>query len=206
MECRCSICNPWRMTNEQKFLVVLSRELLIRLNPVLGFKVRTPFREWSAQLIAKLVEPEHFVYNVDNVNYFIRFVVTNIGSGTSYYVIPNPNPVEEKSYRIICEHLTKSRGSGRQFANDKGGWIWSLIRFLPPELLYDNATLDVRFEEAVRAIMTVLALNSVSTYHETWEVYPLLSLVRKLTKLYLERAPKPEPEPEQSTACSNCSD
>ena len=199
------MCIDGRITNEQKWLVVLARELLVRQNPVLGFKTKTPFREWSAQLIAELVKPEHFVYNVDHVNYFVRFIIVNLGSCTSYYEIPHPTPVEEKACQIIYQFLAKSRGTGRQFANDRGGWIWSLIRFLPPELLYDNATLDVRFEEAVRAIMTVLALNSVSTYSEHWEVYPLLSLVRKLTQLYLERAPKPEPEPEQSTACLNCS-
>jgi len=186
---------------DQKLLIVLIREVFIRPNPVLGFKSRTGFKEWLASLLKEIVQVKNYCYDPSAVEYFVRFLAVNQGNHASRYFIPHYRAYEERGYQALYRALLNSRGTGRQYASDCGGWVWTLIRTLPPEVFYDRSELDRRFEEAVRAVLTVLALHGVSFFQEEWEVYPLLSLSRKILELFDEHKDASPHEP----ACQYCS-
>jgi hypothetical protein len=105
-----------RLSVPQRTILRLVRETFVRVNPALGFKRPTPYRRWVARVLKEtLGTPEGCI---DRSHHLVGWAVFNAGNAaTNQWDAP----------RWLQPLLADAVGTGRKYARDGGGWIWTLI-------------------------------------------------------------------------------
>jgi hypothetical protein len=100
----------------QRTVLRLVRETFVRVNPALGFTRQTPYRRWVAKVLKEtLGVPEGCV---DRSHQLVGWAVFNAGNAaTGAWDAPE----------WLQPLLAEAVGTGRKYARDGGGWIWTLI-------------------------------------------------------------------------------
>jgi hypothetical protein len=100
----------------QRTVLRLVRDTFVRVNPALGFTRRTPYRQWVAKVLKEtLGAPEGCV---DRSHQLVGWAIFNAGNAaTSAWDAPH----------WLQPLLAEAVGTGRKYARDGGGWIWTLI-------------------------------------------------------------------------------